>query len=54
MAEPVAVVIVCQGPPRCALSGDEAVEAQRAGCPWCDRCFVTDEQTEVWERVSDA
>lgn len=31
------MVIVCAGPPRCQLNGDEAYEAQRAGCVWCRR-----------------
>jgi hypothetical protein len=30
-------VIVCQGPPRCSLEGDEAIAAMEAGCPWCIR-----------------
>lgn len=33
-------VIVCQGPPRCMLEGDEAVQMQKDGCPWCSRVYV--------------
>lgn len=32
-----AMVVVCQGPPRCMLEGDEAVCAAMAGCLWCRR-----------------
>ena len=28
-------VFVCAGPPQCLLEDDEAVEAMKAGCPWC-------------------
>ena len=31
------IVTVCQGPPRCVLEGDAAVEAAEAGCVWCQR-----------------
>jgi len=31
------MVIVCQGPPCCTLEGDEAIEAAKNGCPWCQR-----------------
>ena len=37
---------VCQGPPSCALSGDAAVMAQRAGCVWCTRILVDDDNGE--------
>lgn len=40
-------VHVCQGPPRCELQGDDAVEAQKAGCPWCRRIYVFEDGTEV-------
>lgn len=33
-------VIVCQGPPRCMLEGDDAIEAQEKGCLWCKRVFI--------------
>lgn len=54
MTEPIAVVIVCQGPPRCELTGEVAEQAARAGCPWCDRCYIGDDGTETWERVAEA
>jgi hypothetical protein len=31
---------VCQGAPRCDLLGDDAIAAQRAGCPWCRRVII--------------
>lgn len=43
-------VIVCQGPPRCDLEGDDAVNAQIAGRPWCRRITVyPDGREEVKE-----
>lgn len=39
-------VIVCQGPPICLLSGDEAVAHQQAGCVWCRRITVFTDGTE--------
>lgn len=30
-------IIVCQGPPRCDRQGDEAEQAAKAGCVWCER-----------------
>ena len=33
-------IIVCQGPPRCDLRGDEAVAAQEGGCIWCRRITI--------------
>jgi hypothetical protein len=44
-AEP-ATIWVCQGPPRCALEGDEAVAAQQAGCVWCKRVVIFEDGTE--------
>lgn len=35
-----AEIVVCQGPPRCVLVGDDAVDAQRAGCVWCSRIVI--------------
>lgn len=32
-------ITVCQGPPRCDLTGDAAEAAQRAGCPFCRRIY---------------
>ena len=40
-------VIVCQGPPRCPLEGDEAVAAQLAGCIWCARITVHADGSET-------
>lgn len=31
------LIVVCQGPPCCDKEGDEAVEAAKAGCVWCER-----------------
>ena len=33
-------IIVCQGPPRCDLRGDEAIACQQAGCVWCERITI--------------
>jgi hypothetical protein len=41
-----AEVIVCQGPPRCALEGDEAVAAADAGCVWCKRILIAPDGSE--------
>ena len=43
------MVIVCAGPPRCSLSGDQAYEAQKAGCVWCRRiaCHADGTETET-------
>lgn len=40
-------VIVCQGPPRCALEGDDAVAEQEKGCVWCKRIIVHSNGTET-------
>lgn len=40
MTHEEAVVVVCQGPPRCDLIGSEAMTAQRAGCVWCKRIHI--------------
>lgn len=45
-AEP-ATIWVCQGPPRCALEGDEAVAAQQAGCIWCKQVLVFEDGEEL-------
>ena len=42
------IIIVCQGPPKCLLEGDEAIAAQEAGCPWCKRITV-DEFGDTYE-----
>mgnify|MGYP005613687295 FL=1 len=41
------MVIVCAGPPRCDLNGDEAYEAQRAGCIWCRRIACHADGSEI-------
>lgn len=40
-------IVVCRGLPVCQLSGQEAVEAQQAGCPWCKRVWVNEDGTET-------
>lgn len=37
---------VCQGPPRCPLMDMEAVEAQKAGCRWCTRIYVSPDRPD--------
>lgn len=39
-------IVICQGPPRCALEGDEAYEAQVSGCPWCQRLLIDEDGNE--------
>lgn len=41
MSDEPDLMIVCQGPPRCSLQGDDAVKAQKDGCIWCDRLYFT-------------
>jgi len=41
------VIVVCQGPPRCLLDGDEAIAAQARGCYWCRRIIVHADGTET-------
>lgn len=43
----LAIVIACQGPPRCDLEGDAAVEAQRADCVWCSRITLHGDGSET-------
>lgn len=40
-------IIICQGPPRCDLDGDEAYEAQKAGCVWCQRLVIDEDGNEA-------
>lgn len=47
MTEDTSTIMVCQGPPRCMLEGDAAVEAQKAGCPWCKRLSVFNMTGEI-------
>ena len=46
LAEPQGDVWICQGPPWCLMEGDEAVDAQEAGCPWCRVVRVYEDGTE--------
>ena len=41
-----AEVTVCQGPPICALEGDEAVSFAASGCVWCRRITIHQDGTE--------
>lgn len=45
-------IVICQGPPRCSLDGDEAYEAQKAGCVWCKRITIDDDGNESSEEPS--
>lgn len=38
---------VCQGPPRCNLTEDEAVAAQEAKCVWCKRIILDEDGEET-------
>jgi|GEM_PF-5160466 len=40
-------VIVCQGPPRCTLTGDDAIAAVEAGCVWCRRITIHADGTKT-------
>lgn len=53
-ADDLAEIVVCQGPPRCGLDGDAAVDAQRAGCIWCKRITVHDDGTETAQEPGNA
>ena len=46
MSDDLAEIIVCQGPPRCDLQGDDAVVRQKDGCVWCQRITVHADGTE--------
>ena len=48
------LVIVCAGPPWCALENDAAVEAQKAGCVWCTRYRVTATSDHVVSKPGNA
>lgn len=43
----LAVIVVCQGPPRCDLGSDACVAAQLAGCVWCQRVTVHADHSET-------
>lgn len=40
-------IIVCAGPPLCALEGDDAVRNQMDGCPLCRRIVIREDGTEA-------
>lgn len=40
-------VIACQGRPVCDLQGDDAIKAQKAGCPWCRRAWQHPDGSET-------
>jgi len=40
-------VIVCEGPPKCLLEGDEAIACQQAGCKLCKRITIYYDRTET-------
>lgn len=48
------VIIVCQGPPRCDLQGDEARAAQVAGCPWCKYISVNEDGSATVQEPGNA
>ncbi len=54
MDDEVSVIVMCQGPPRCALVGDEAEAAQRAGCVWCERITIAPDGSERVDRPGEA
>ena len=45
--EPDPMITVCQGPPVCNLTGEHAIEAIEAGCPWCTRRIQHPDGTET-------
>lgn len=54
-------IFVCQGPPVCALQGEDAVRAQQArgaglpeGCQWCKVVTVHPDGTETTEEPGRA
>ncbi len=50
----ITTIHVCAGPPQCALEGDAAVEAQKAGCVWCKRIIIDNDgrETEIGPGVA--
>lgn len=40
-------IIVCAGPPLCALEGDAAMQNQIDGCPLCRRIIIHADGTET-------
>ncbi len=45
---------ICQGPPRCDLSGNAAVAAQMGGCPWCRVVYTHPDGSESVREPSTA
>lgn len=41
------MITVCQGAPRCDLTGDAAEAAQRSGCPFCTKIYGDGEGGET-------
>jgi len=46
-ADESAMVIACQGPPRCELEWEDAIAAMKAGCVWCRRITICDDGSEA-------
>lgn len=46
--------IVCAGPPYCSLTGDDAVKAQEAGCPWCSYVHIEEDGREFIDQPGEA
>jgi ssDNA-binding Zn-finger/Zn-ribbon topoisomerase 1 len=40
-------IIVCAGPPKCLLEGDDAIEAANAGCPNCKHLLIRADGSET-------
>lgn len=47
LAGELGTIVVCEGPPRCELLEDEAMAAQRAGCPLCTRIQIMADGSEI-------
>lgn len=39
-------LMICQGLPRCELAGEDAIAAQKAGCPFCKRILFDEDDNE--------
>lgn len=44
-------IIICQGEPACQLTGEEAMEHQIHGCPYCEVYVLTDAANGIWELI---
>lgn len=42
-----AIIMSCQGPPRCPLKGAAAVKAQKKDCLWCKRITIWEDGSET-------